>query len=210
MQLSTIRCFLLNSMVILLTACANEYRSLQVVTGDPLCVEKLKPTFTSQLYRANVEVIGKTLSGLLLIKSMEDSSSRVVFMTETGLKFFDFTFGDRREFKVNFVMKKLNKKVVVNALRNDFELLLMRLENPPNSFVARMDGQWYHGFPKGPKINYYISDSLCTELYHAELASKRKKLVSAYLFKGVDSIPDSIFIQHFNFNFNIYLKKLER
>ncbi|ULQ51467.1 hypothetical protein [Flavihumibacter fluvii] len=194
----------------MMTACANEYKSMHSVAGDPLCVEKFRPAFSADLYKANVQVNGKTLSGLLLIKAMADSSTRVVFSTETGFKFFDFSFGGQQDFKVYYVMKKLDKKVVVDALRNDFELLLMRWVNGTNPFVAAMDAQWYHGFPKGKKISYYITDSLCNELYRAELASKRKKLVTVQLYNTIGQVPDSMFVQHFNFNFTISLKKLER
>jgi hypothetical protein len=204
------RYLLLSSVFLLLAGCANEYRAMQPATGDPLCVEKFRPAFTSQLYKASVQVSGKNLSGLLLIKAMEDSTTRIVFSTETGIKFFDFSFGGALGFKVFYVMKQLDKKAVVNALRNDFELLLMRWVEAGNGSVASMGGQWYHGFTKGSKISYYITDSICSELHHAELASKRKKLVTANLYAMAGGVPDSMSIQHFNFNFNISLRKLHR
>ena len=37
-------------------------------------------------------VVGNHLSGLLLIKKMPDSSTRMVFSNEMGLGFFDFEF----------------------------------------------------------------------------------------------------------------------
>ena len=73
-------------------ACTNEYKSLPAATGDAACVEKFRPDFTAQLYKANIAVSGKSLSGLLLVKKMPDSSTRLLFSTETGFKFFDFSF----------------------------------------------------------------------------------------------------------------------
>jgi hypothetical protein len=204
------RYFLLSSLVVLLAACANEYKSMQAVSGDPVCVEKFRPAFTSQLYKANVAVTGKTLSGLLLFKAMPDSSTRVVFSTETGFKFFDFSFGGPQPFKAIYVMKKLDKKVVVEALQQDFELLLMQPAAAGKATVSKMSYDLYYGFSNGPKTRYYITDSICHELQFAELAAKRKKLVRINQFAISDRIPDSIYIQHFNFNFTISLKKLER
>lgn len=183
---------------------------MKTAVGDPLCVEQFRPDFTVQLYKANIEVTNQHLSGLLLVKKMPDSSTRLLFSTETGFKFFDFSFGGPEDFKAWYVMEKLNKKVVVEALRNDFELLLMRWTRNGTGTVSTMDNNWYHGFRKGGKSSYYLTDSLCTEMRGAELASKRKKLVAAQLFYAGSSVPDSMYIQHYNFNFTISLKKLER
>lgn len=183
---------------------------MRAVGGDPVCVEKFRPEYINQLYKANVAVTGKTLSGLLLFKAMPDSSTRVVFSTETGFKFFDFSFGGPQPFKAIYVMKKLDKKVVVDALQHDFELLLMQPADAGKATVSKMGKDWYYGFPDGSKTRYYVTDSICHELRYAELAAKRKKLVRINQFAFTDRIPDSIYIQHFNFNFTISLKKLER
>lgn len=204
------RYLLLSSVILLLAACANEYKSMQAATGDPRCVEKFRPAFTRQLYKASVQVTGKNLSGLLLIKVMEDSTTRLVFSTETGIKFFDFSFGGPEGFKVFYVMKQLDKKAVVDALQNDFELLLMRWIEGGNGSESTMGGKWYHGFSKGSKTSYYLTDSLCSVFHHAELSSRRKILVTANLYGVNEGVPDSMFIQHNNFNFNISLRKLER
>lgn len=202
--------YLLLSSVLLLYACSNAYKGMQAVPGDPLCAAGLRPNFSADLYKAQVQVTGRNLGGLLLIKAMPDSSTRVVFSTETGFKFFDFAFGGPQDFKAFYVLEKLNHKVVVQALRNDFELLLMRWMQSGQAVESRMGDTSYHGFSKGSKIAYYLTDTACSDLYRSELGSKRKKLVSLERFDGVGRVPDSIYIQHFNFNFNISLKKLER
>src|SRR5258708_13414216 len=75
-------------------------------------------------YHASVEVVGNHISGLLLIKNMPDSAIRVVFTNEAGITFFDFGFSRDRTFTVHSIIKKLNKKPVVQTLRKDFELIL--------------------------------------------------------------------------------------
>lgn len=198
------------SMVCLLGACASSYKGLRVVEGQTDCVAQFRPEFASQLYKTNAQITGHALSGLLLIKAMPDSSTRVVFTTETGISFFDFSFGGPQEFKVYYLMKKLDKKVVVNALRNDFELLLMRWVPSTNSLVKQRGDERYQLFSKGSKIAYYVTDTSCNHLLRGELGSKRKRLTTAYWWNNAQQVPDSMYIRHDNFNFTISLKKLER
>ncbi len=70
-----------------LSACVSQYKGLQNASGDISCIQKFKPVFTSALYNTQVNVVGKHLSGLLLIKTMPDSSIRIVFSNELGFKF---------------------------------------------------------------------------------------------------------------------------
>lgn len=107
-------------------------------------------------------------------------------------------------------MKKLDKKVVVDALRNDFDLLFQSWVEPGKGIVKKGEPGLYHMFSKGSKTAYYITDSTCSKLLHSELGSSRKKLVEAYSVNTNMNIPDSMFIQHYNFDFTITLKKLER
>lgn len=211
------RSLLISSLLVALAGCGSAYKTLQPAGGDRNCVEAFRPVFGSDLYKAQVEVAGKNLSGLLLIKTMEDSSIRVVFSTETGVKFFDFEFGSEGAFRAHHVMKKLDKKIVVNALRNDFDLVLMNGLGQGADRLMRREYKFYHGFQRGKKTAWYVTDAGCATLQHAELGSRRKLLVDARLFAGEGKLfsgggqaPDSVSIRHHNFNFNIALKKLER
>src|SRR5690349_10497852 len=99
------RCLLLNSIVCLLLAgCASSYQDLKPVQADPACLAKFKPVFKSTWYNASIDVVGKHLSGLLLFKTMADSTMRVVFTNEVGITFFDFEFAPNGHFKVKQVI----------------------------------------------------------------------------------------------------------
>ena len=86
-------------------------------------------------WAANIEVdvIGKYLSGLLLLKTMPDSSIRMVFSNEMGFKFFDFEFTPGGGFKVNYIIKKMDRRPVIKTLRQDFDC---RSAPCPSSFSA--------------------------------------------------------------------------
>src|SRR5690606_4645887 len=89
------------------------------------CVQRLKPDgITASWFDASVDVVGKHFSGLLLIREMEDRSTRLVFTNEVGVTFFDFEFLEDGRFDVKRIVDPLNKKLVIQTLRDDFSLLL--------------------------------------------------------------------------------------
>ena len=156
-----------------------------------------------------MDVTGKHLSGLLLIKAMPDSSTRLVFSNEMGFKYFDFEFSASGIFKVYYILPQMDKKPVLTTLRKDFEIVLMHHLDFKESFTRSRDGLFYHGFPQAKGNNYYITDSTCTRLIRMERASRKKPVVTVIMQNFKEGMPDSIGISHTNFNFDIGLKKLK-
>ena len=204
------RYLLLSSCLFFLTACSSVYRGMQKTQAAPLCLVKFKPNFTKALYNTKVDVVGKHLSGLLLIKLMPDSSTRLVFSNEMGFKYFDFEFSADGDFKVYYILPQMDKAAVLTTLRKDFELLLMQHLDIKKAFILEKDGLFYYGFPQTKGNNYYITDSACQQLIRLERASKRKPVVTAIMQNYSEGMPDSIGISHENFNFTIGLKKLKQ
>lgn len=204
------RYLLLSSCLLFLISCSSVYRKMEKVQGNPACLQKFRPVFTKALYNTKVDVVGRHLSGLLLIKAMPDSSTRLVFSNEMGFKYFDFEFSREGVFKVYYILPQMDKKAVLTTLRKDFELILMQHLNPAECFVKKNGGLFYYGFPQEKGNNYYITDSACTRLLRAERASARKPVVTAVMERFKDGMPDSIGISHEKFNFTIGLKKLKQ
>lgn len=197
-------------LVTVMSSCRSIYNSYPPVSVREDCLTELGPRFENELYKAQVDITGRSLGGLLLIKKMPDSSTRIVFSTEMGVKFFDFEFRESGEFKVVDILKKLNKKPVISALRQDFEILLMQERGKIPERILEYGNYLYHGYSKGKKQAWYLTDKNCQNLVGAELSSTRKPLVRLnYFYQGTGN-PDSIQIRHLNFSFNIALKKLER
>jgi hypothetical protein len=205
------RYLLLSSCLFFLLGCSSVYQKMEKTRADPACVLKFRPVFTKALYNTKVDVVGKHLSGLLLIKAMPDSSTRLVFSNEMGFKYFDFEFAAGGVFKVYYILPQMNKKPVLTTLRKDFELILMQHLEMKKAFVRKKDGLFYYGFPQTKGNNYYITDSACTRLIRMERASRRKAVVAAVMQQYTDGMPDSIGIsQQTKFNFTIGLKKLKQ
>ena len=130
------RFLLLISTAVIFASCGSSYKHLTKGTGDLHCIDKFRPRISTVLYNTNVNVVGNHLSGLLIIKKMPDSSLRLVFSSETGFKFFDFEFS-QNNFKVHYIMNKMDKKSVIKTLRKDFELVLMNNLNIAEGYVLK-------------------------------------------------------------------------
>ena len=200
----------------MLLACSPVHKQMQTASADINLLQKFKPAFTVALYKTTVDVVGNHLSGLLLIKKMPDSSTRMVFSNEMGLTFFDFEFAADGKFKVYSIIKKMNKRSVIKTLQHDFELVLMNRLDNSNSSVRTENGFLYFIFPQNKGYNYYITNADGTELVRMERASNKKIIVEAVMknFGKVQNFakvaPDSIGISHKTFEFNIGLKRIER
>ena len=210
MRALRMRYLLLSSCLFLLSACGSVYRKMEKTAAAPSCLLQFKPNFTKVLYNTKVDVIGKHLSGLLLVKQMPDSSTRLVFSSEMGFKYFDFEFSAGGDFKVHYILPQMDKSAVLTTLRKDFELLLMQRLDFAAAVVRKKDGLFYYGFPQSKGNNYYITDSTCGQLVRLERASKRKPVVTAVMLNYAEGMPDSIGISHEKFNFTIGLKKLKQ
>ena len=191
-----------------LLACSSPYKKLYGVSGDPACIQQLKPVFPSVLYKTNVSVVGKQFSGLLLVKTTQDSSIHLVFTSETGITFFNFEFSQTGGFKVHYILKQMDRKAVIKTLRKDFEMVLWKNTDMGHGRVYADSLYRYNAFPQESGTNYYITDSSCHQLVRIERGSSTKVVAEARMNHPADGVPDSITIRHRNFNFSIVLTKI--
>jgi len=206
------RYLLLSSCLLILLGCSSKaYESLQKTTGDVSVLQKFKPNISSVLYDAQIDVkLGGNFSELLLLKKLPDSSTRIVFANQMGLTIFDFGFNADGSFKVYSILKKMNRKPVIKALRKDFDLVLMRGLDTSKVSIRKNDSLTYYIFKQLKGYNTYITNNAGTELVGMEISSKRKPVVKGIMQNYMNGIPDTIGISHQNFRFNIGLKRIER
>jgi|SRR5579863_435883 len=203
-----IRFLIFLSLFSLNTSC-NQYRHLKRTPPEVNCIEKFKPSFLREEYKTSVDVIGKHISGLLLIKYMTDSSTRVVFTNEVGLSFFDFGFSQDDGFVVFHIVPQMNQPALIKTLRKDFELIMFRNLDGNKSYSLIDSSVIYHAYPQKNGVNYYITDEQCSRLIKMQRSSDKKPVMEAIFFNDVyGKSPDSISIRHLNFKFSIYLKKI--
>ncbi|MGX5819576.1 hypothetical protein ACWKWU_15375 [Chitinophaga lutea] len=195
---------------LLFASCGNAYKGLQRTAGDGACIAPFRPAFDSTvLYNTQVDVLNHHFSGLLLFKPMDDGSMRVVFLTETGVKFFDFGFGKDGSFTRYYVLPKMDRKAVVKTLRKDLGMVLMR-QDPATARTSMRGAERYTTFPLTKGSVHYVTDSACSQLLRVENGSARSVVAEAFLTGYHDGIPDSILVRHKKFTFNISSQRVHK
>ena len=201
--------YLLLISTIFLFSCSSVYKNITPTEGNPECIQKFKPRFTTDWYDANVDVAGNHISGLMLFKQMPDSSMRIAFTSKSGLKFLDFEFTANGEFISHYVIENLNRKIIINTLKEDFEIMLMRsLGDWPILAYSGSEYIYYSVPHPGEDTDYYVTSKDCTNLVRVEKGG-RKKVLEAFFSNYEGGIPSDITINHTTFDMKISLTKLE-
>src|SRR5688572_4771273 len=192
-------------------SCASDYRYMEAVETNADCASRLAPKqFNTSWYHASVDVVGKHVSGLLLIKNMPDSAYRIVFTNEAGVTFFDFGFSNDGDFKVHNVIKQLDKGPVIQTLRKDFALVLGL------PFRGKIVRAWTHqdeifyGVKQKKETAYFITNKDCASLRRLELGSRRKRKVTVNILQEGYPLPAKIELKHHTFNMQITLTRFEK
>lgn len=204
MRKSTIP-FLVTSLflAIALSSCASK-----IMQGyNPMPVEKAVyevPYFsnseTDYVYKANITVYGNELGGIFIAKKINESTHRVVFTTEFGNKLLDFEVSEN-DFKVNSIVEELDKKILINTLRDDFRLLFRKqyqikeqFENSSSKVYQSLDGKRY---------NYIFISKADGKLLKLLHTSKRKEKINLIFTSENNMFADKIIIEHKNIKLRI-------
>ncbi|MFL9835149.1 hypothetical protein [Chryseobacterium terrae] len=197
--------FLYSLIFLLLVSC----KTYKLTDAKPLPLHKSFKTenlfFTSSqdyIYKCQMEVYGNNISGILIIKKISKTKHRVVMTTDFGNKMIDFELAEN-DFKLNYVLPDLDKKIVINFLKNDFQELLRqkyilteRFENNESIIDISKDG----------KKTYYLFYGKETKLLHQIVLTKNKREKINFRFDAKKpTFAEIIEIQHKDFKIDIKL-----
>lgn len=170
--------------------------------------ETLNPYFSDvskdYVYKANIEAFDKSFGGVFIVKKLGDAHHRVAFTTEMGNTLFDFTFKGE-DFKVNRILKEMDRKLLINILKRDFKALIV--EHPPVLRTFRNAEDVVAETEILSKKHYfYQSDG---ELYKTVRVGNGKEKV-VFLYSDIaDNLARDIQILHQNLDLEIHLTALK-
>jgi len=153
-------------------------------------------------------------SGIVAIKSQIDSSSRVIFITEMGIKIFDYEIRNPLKskdfYKVNYMMEPLSRKIIQKTLANDFGLLLQNA-NAGNVKYYKDKKEQNIGKVKHHGLRYFY-------FFDKESKNYNRILIKSALFKKAevafsgkeDFPPDSVKITHYGIKLKYAFRKLKQ
>jgi hypothetical protein len=96
------------------------------IIGSPDSLEQWKQVFDTSfqkgLFRTTMDIGKNHLTGFIFIKKVSDTSYRILFSNEIGIKFFDLEFS-KRELIVHYCFPSLDRKSFLRLLESDFRIL---------------------------------------------------------------------------------------
>ena len=157
-----------------------------------------------------IDVLGKHLSGILIIKNIDNKTNRCVFLNEMGITFFDLSL-EENQYHYENIMSSLNKKGVKISLAKNLGMILMNgiyksiiseeNTNTETTLKLKLKRKGY--------VEYKIEKQLNQIPTIINKNQKGKKFISIYQFyNSTYTMPDSIFVDHHQVNFKISLKQI--
>lgn len=153
------------------------------------------------IFRANVSVFKNELSGLLVVKRIDENQHRVVMTSDFGNTLFDFSIYPDR-YVANYVMSDINKKFILNILAKDFQLFTA-VKLPVNMISLREDDTVFIGTYNKLKTVLFCDNQL-GGISRLVYGTPKNAKVSYYYNKKEDD-KTILMIEHYNFPMKIIL-----
>ncbi|MCS4303714.1 MULTISPECIES: hypothetical protein [Chryseobacterium] len=192
--------------LILLSAVSCKTYQLTDVKPVPINEKTVENLYFSSaedyVYKCQMDIYKNHVSGILIIKKLNDKTHRVALTSDFGNKLIDFEISENN-FKLNYVLPDLDKKIVINFLKNDFQQLLKRqypvsesFENEnANIYLSKIDNKSYYLF-------FNKENNLLKQIIYTK--NNREKI--DFTFDAKKHIfADSLHLDHKDFKINIKL-----
>lgn len=197
--------FLLISFLFLSVGCTSYPKKLGYTKAPLSTLEVLNPYFANTekdyVYKARINAFKNEFGGILVVKKIDSIAHRIVFTTELGNTIFDFSFLGT-EFKVNKILKELDRKILIAILKRDFQALIQEKNNANTVFVKDKNVLIATKI-KGKSHYYRYQDDLLKKI--TRVGNQKEKVI--FTFSEIsDNIVQHIEIQHKNIDLKISLK----
>lgn len=177
--------------------------NVQPISASTKNVENLY--FSSKedyVYKCQMDIYKNHVSGILIIKKIDATIHRVVLTSDFGNKLIDFEISEN-DFKLNYVLPDLDKKIVINFLKNDFQQLLKQ-KYPVSESFENENSRIY--LSKIDNKAYYLFFNKDNHLLKQIVYTRNNKEKIDFTFDAKKHIfADSLNLQHKDFKINIKL-----
>ncbi|SEW45704.1 hypothetical protein SAMN05421841_3365 [Chryseobacterium wanjuense] len=195
----------LYSLIVLSLASCKTYKltNVQSIPNSEKTVENLYfSSHEDYVYKCQMDIYKNHVSGILIIKKINETTHRVAMTSDFGNKLIDFEISEN-DFKLNYVLPDLDKKIVINFLKNDFQQLLKQKYPVSESFE---NGNSNIYLSKIDKKAYYLFFNNENGLLKQIIYTKNNKEKIDFTFDAKKHIfADSLNLQHKDFKINIKL-----
>jgi hypothetical protein len=155
------RCLLLSSILLSLIGCSLAKNNIATIKPEcPVITRRLVNTVT---YDTRIDIFGKHFSGLTVFKATSDTTERVVFITQLGLKFFDYEFTPSG-FSVKYSVPWPGEKLIIKMLQKNLDYLSCSHQLQTLSTNDKNGATTYRCKAKHGRFDYYTVNTGCSEI----------------------------------------------
>ena len=168
--------------------------------------------YNKALYKTNIHFWKKDFSGLMFFKkNKEDKETRVVFMSELGLKYFDFKLTDAGVFSVEYILDELNKESLILVLEKDIRILLQNGNNREHVkfFRTSNEGEYVERSKTKRKRYYYFFNKDNQSVTHIDYTGSVFKKIKIDIVNNKDLMPENINIKHLGIRLRLTLRLIK-
>ena len=168
---------------------------------------KFFSTDSVHYFKTSIDTYGKSLSGIVAIRKLNADTLKVSFFTEMGVSFFDVIV-THDSYQLVRCISQLNSKGVMNTIVEDIRWVVLfnlgQLTNPVivktgnSASTVRFNYQDVFIFTQLSKDNQPL---LLTYVYGSKFKSKFDVKYASF----ENSIPNKIFVSHYNIDLKIDL-----
>ncbi|MCG2460170.1 hypothetical protein K8352_05380 [Flavobacteriaceae bacterium F89] len=196
------------SVLLLMLACGsypkeNNFNETEITTNGILNPYFSDPS-KDYIYKARISLQKKEFGGLFIVKKLGPDRHRVVFTTEMGSKILDFSF-ERDKFTVNYLLDEMDRKVLINTLKNDFRTLITGNPQVLRTFT-KDDQKIFETKNDKKKYFYFYKDGLLNKIIRA---SGKKDKTEFLFLEARGNMSKIIRITHQNIPLRINLKTIK-
>lgn len=196
--------FLISGFFLLLISCKTyQLKDAKLVNQEKNEIENnYFYTYDDRVYKCQIEVYKNDISGILIVKKLNETTHRVVLTSDFGNKLIDFEISEN-DFKLNYVLPDLDKKIIINFLKNDFRILLKK----DFSISETLESKDFNIYTSQEnKEKYYLFVDRENQLLKKMVYTKNNKEKIDFSFAAKKHIfADSINLQHKDYKINIKL-----
>nr|WP_314492843.1 hypothetical protein [uncultured Chryseobacterium sp.] len=149
-----------------------------------------------------MDIYKNHISGIVIIKKINDTTHRVVMTSDFGNKMIDFEISEN-DFKLHYVLADLDKKMVINFLKNDFQELLKQKYPVSESFEN--NDSVIHLSDNGKKRYYLFFDKEKGTLSQIIYTLNNKEKIDFSFEAKKHTFAETVNLQHKDFKINIKL-----
>src|SRR5690606_35725087 len=191
MQKSVLR-ILLISLTLIWTGCGvyqPENAELTTTTISEYDNLYFSDTSKDYVYKANMEIYGRNLGGIVVVQKINKGTHRTVFTTDFGNKLLDFEL-TKDSFVLNFAADGMDNKRLLKILENDFRYLLQTVFPLDQAFEGNKHLVYSSVQNKG-KL-YLFQDKENNELQKMIFAQKSKERITFEFQNKKDKLATQI------------------